>query len=163
MGVEIERKYLLNIEKWNAVAKPTPRHLVQGYILKDPERTVRVRVADEQGYITIKSKTTGISRLEYEYGIPVTDARELITHFCGMVITKNRYNVQYAGKLWEVDEFLTDNKGLFIAEIELKHETETFDLPDWVGEEVTSIKKYFNSNLSVKPYSTWSSGEEKME
>src|SRR5476651_2516451 len=120
MGVEIERKYLVNLQKWENVAKPAPMHLVQGYILKDPERTVRVRVADEQGFITIKSKTTGISRLEYEYEIPVADARELITNFCGMIITKNRYDILYAGKLWEVDEFLAENKGLYIAEIELK-------------------------------------------
>jgi len=155
MGVEIERKYLVDLKKWEKVDKPIPMHLVQGYIHKEPSKTVRVRVADTKGYITIKSKTTGISRFEYEYEVPLTDAREMLATFCGHIITKNRYNIVFADKLWQVDEFLGDNKGLYVAEIELKHEAEAFDMPDWIGEEVTSIKKYFNSYLSVQPYTTW--------
>ncbi|MBW4891508.1 CYTH domain-containing protein [Mucilaginibacter sp. HMF5004] len=155
MGVEIERKYLVNLEKWDAATKPVPKYLRQGYMVKEPEKTVRVRVADKQGFITIKGKSSGMSRSEYEYEISLADAEELLNDFCGSVITKKRFEVRFAGKLWEVDEFAGDNKGLLIAEIELNSETETFELPEWLGEEVTADKRYFNSNLSIHPYSQW--------
>ncbi len=155
MGVEIEHKYLINLDKWNAIDKPAPKYLRQGYMVKEPGKTVRVRIADKQGFITIKGQTEGATRNEYEYEIPLADAEELLNGFCGAVITKKRFEIKYAGKLWEVDEFLGYNKGLFVAEIELKSETENYDLPDWAGENVTADKRYFNSSLSVNPYTTW--------
>jgi CYTH domain-containing protein len=124
-------------------------------MVKEPNKTVRIRIADKQAFITIKGKSTGMSRSEYEYEIPVADAEELLNDFCGSVITKKRYEVRFAGKLWEVDEFLGDNKGLFVAEIELSSEIEAFELPDWISTEVTADKRYFNSSLSIKPYTTW--------
>jgi adenylate cyclase len=155
MGVEIERKYLLNLGIWNELSKPVPKFLRQGYLLKEPGKTVRVRIADKQAFITIKGKSAGMSRSEYEYEIPVADAEELLNAFCDTIISKHRYEITFAGKLWEVDVFMGDNEGLYIAEIELDDEAESFELPEWVGEEVTADKRYFNSNLSVRPYSTW--------
>ena len=155
MGVEIERKFLVDIEKWDALHKPLPVYFVQGYITKEAAKTIRIRIAGEQAFITIKGKTVGASRLEYEYAIPLDDAEELLNNFCESVIKKNRYFINYAGKLWEVDEFMDDNAGLYIAEIELTDEFEAFDLPDWVSAEVTGQKRYYNSNLSVTPYSKW--------
>jgi adenylate cyclase len=155
MGVEIERKYLLDLEKWKAMDKPAPKFLRQGYMVKEPSKTIRIRIADEDGYITIKGKSTGASRSEYEYPLPLADAMELLNDFCDAVITKNRYEIEFAGKLWEVDEFMGDNEGLYIAEIELDDEAELFELPEWVDKEVTGDKKYYNSNLSVNPYRNW--------
>lgn len=155
MGVEIERKYLVNKAKWNEAAKGSRRFYQQGYLLTDPAKTVRVRLSDQEGFITIKGATVGASRLEYEYAIPRQDAKELLENFCTAVISKYRYIVQHDGKVWEVDEFMGDNKGLIIAEIELSSEEELFDLPDWVETEVTGEKKYYNSYLSVHPYKSW--------
>jgi adenylate cyclase len=160
MGIEIERKYLVDLEKWNALEKPAPVYYRQGYMAKEPEKTVRIRVAGEKGFITIKGKSTGATRLEYEYEIPLQDANELLITFCQGIITKKRYHVYYAGKLWEVDEFLDNNAGLYIAEIELTNEDEAFDLPVWAGKEVTGDKRYYNSNLSVHPYSILSHQKE---
>jgi adenylate cyclase len=155
MGVEIERKYLLNLDVWNALSKPIPKFLRQGYMIKQPGKTVRVRIADKQAFITIKGKSAGMSRSEYEYEIPVADAEELLNDFCDAEIIKHRYEIIFTGKLWEVDVFMGDNEGLYVAEIELTSETEAFELPEWVGDEVTADKRYFNSNLSAKPFSTW--------
>jgi CYTH domain-containing protein len=155
MGVEIEHKYLLNLDKWKAFDKPVPKYLRQGYMVKEPSKTIRVRIADKQAFVTIKGKSTGASRSEFEYEIPLADAEDLLNNFCDSVITKKRFEIRYLGKLWEVDEFLGDNKGLFVAEIELKSEAETYELPDWVDKNVTDDKRYFNSNLLVNPYSTW--------
>ena len=155
MAHEIERKFLIDKYQWEQLAKPEGKFYRQGYISKDPSKTVRVRIADDIGFITIKGKSTGASRLEYEYQIPLADAVELLDSFCDAVITKNRYHIYCGGKLWEVDEFLNENAGLLIAEIELEAENETFDVPAWVSTEVTGDKKYYNSNLSVLPYSKW--------
>lgn len=156
MGKEIERKFLLNLEVWHLTPKPKGLHFRQGYILTDPNKTIRIRATETKGFLTIKGKSVGASRLEYEYEIPLVEAVELLDHFSVAELEKLRYNIQYAGKLWEVDEFLGENKGLFVAEIELESEDEKFDLPLWVAEEVTADHRYFNSNLTSNPFKNWS-------
>lgn len=155
MGIEIERKFLVDHAKWNALDKPKGMLIKQGYMLKDDAKTIRIRVKDDLSYITIKGKTQGISRSEYEYAIPLNDGNELLTAFCDAVVDKTRYCITFGGKLWEVDVFEGDNLGLIVAEIELDDEAETFELPEWVTREVTDDKKYFNSNLSVNPFKNW--------
>ncbi|HMG09749.1 MAG TPA: CYTH domain-containing protein [Mucilaginibacter sp.] len=155
MGVEIERKFLVDHEKWRQLAKPEGKHYRQGYILSDDTKTIRVRITDEHGYITIKGITKGISRKEYEYTIPVNEGAELLDNFAVSELTKIRYRISFDGKIWEVDEFLGDNQGLLMAEIELEHETETFKLPPWITIEVTDDQRYYNSSLSVNPFNRW--------
>jgi len=155
MGVEIERKFLVDHDKWNVLDKPRGMIIRQGYMLKDDDKTIRIRIKDEQSYITIKGKTEGISRSEYEYAIPLKEGNELLIAFCDAVIDKIRYNINFSGKLWEVDVFEGDNHGLIVAEIELNSEEEAFERPDWVAQDVTDDARYFNSNLSVNPYKNW--------
>ena len=155
MGVEIERKFLVDHEKWQQVVKPVGTHYRQGYLLDDDHRTIRIRVTDKQGYITFKGATTGITRKEYEYKIPVEDGNELLNGFAISEVEKIRYRIEFAGKLWEVDEFSGDNAGLIMAEIELQHETEEFEHPGWVTIEVSDDERYYNSNLAVNPYKKW--------
>ena len=155
MGQEIERKYLINKEKWLALEKPPGQHYRQGYISTDPERTIRVRLTDAAAHLTIKGLNIGATRAEFEYEIPVDDARELLDKFSVSELTKIRYKINYKNHLWEIDEFLADNEGLIIAEIELKSEDEQFDKPEWIGEEVTDEEKYYNSNLTTRPYKIW--------
>lgn len=159
MGKEIERKYLVDIETWNKLEKPPGTQFRQGYLLTDPDKTIRVRVTDTKGYLTIKGISEGASRLEFEYEIPVEEARELLDKFSISELSKIRYTIVYKNKTWEVDEFLGDNAGLFVAEIELQSEDEVFDLPEWVTREVTEDKKYYNSNLTINPYKNWKSGK----
>ncbi len=155
MGVEIERKFLVNLAEWQIVEKPQGSSYRQGYILKEPQKTIRIRVTDQQSFMTIKGQSTSFSRSEYEYVIPTKDAEELLANFCKEVIVKTRYCIDYAGKTWEVDVFAGDNDGLIVAEIELDSEDEQFELPAWVAQEVTGDNRYYNSNLSVHPYATW--------
>jgi CYTH domain-containing protein len=155
MGIEIERKFLVNKEKWDQVIKEKKSLYRQGYIVSDPGKTIRVRLTDKEAFLTIKGLTVGISRAEFEYSIPVADAQQLLDGLCGSVVSKVRNFITYDNKLWEVDEFLGDNEGLIVAEIELKAEDEAFSLPEWVDKEVTSEKKYSNSNLAKKPYKNW--------
>ena len=155
MALEIERKYLVNHKKWQALSKPKGNHYRQGYILTDPKKTIRVRITETKCFITIKGKTTGATRLEYEYEIPKKDAEELLNNFCTAELKKNRYKIVYKNKLWEVDEFLGENEGLIIAEIELKEEDEIFEIPEWVANEVTSDERYYNANLVQNPYQNW--------
>jgi CYTH domain-containing protein len=155
MGIEIERKFLVNKEKWRELLKGENSLFRQGYILSDPEKTIRVRLTDSTGHLTIKGLTVGASRAEYEYAIPKEDAQQLLDNFCDSELSKIRYYITYDGKLWEVDEFLGRNEGLIVAEIELTDENEPFSLPDWVDREVTSEKKYSNSNLATNPYKSW--------
>ena len=155
MGMEIERKFLVNHEKWRELRKPAGTHYRQGYLVNDAQRTIRIRVTDKQGFITIKGASSGISRKEYEYNIPVEDGIELLDGLAVSEVEKIRYRIDFAGKLWEIDEFLGDNKGLLMAEIELKHEAEDFEKPDWVTLEVSDDAKYYNSNLSVHPFKDW--------
>lgn len=155
MGIEIERKFLVNKEKWDQVKKEKQSLYRQGYIVADPGKTIRVRLTDQEAFLTIKGQTVGISRAEFEYPIPVADGQQLLDSLCGAVVSKIRYFITHEGNLWEVDVFLGDNEGLIVAEIELKEENESFPLPEWIAAEVTSEKKYSNSNLAKKPYITW--------
>jgi len=152
MAIEIERKFLVRGDAWRSA---TPVYFCQGYLNRGKGRTVRVRVAGEQGFLTIKGATSGISRAEFEYEIPVSDAKQMLAFCDGPLIEKYRRKINYEGMVWEVDEFLGDNKGLVVAEIELASEAQQFKKPDWVGEEVTQDARYYNSNLSVSPFNTW--------
>jgi adenylate cyclase len=155
MGKEIERKFLIDQQKWDSLTKPEGKLFRQGYLLTDKDKTIRVRATETKGFLTIKGQTIGATRMEYEYKIPVGEAIELLNNFSLSELSKTRYEIPSSGKLWEVDVFLGDNKGLIVAEIELESENETFDLPDWVTTEVTEEEKYYNSNLTVKPFKDW--------
>jgi len=156
MGVEIERKFLVDQEKWEQVIKPQGTHYRQGYVLNEAKRTLRVRVTDKQGYITFKGPTDGITRKEYEYKIPVEDGTELLNGFAIAEVEKIRYRIPFEGHLWEVDEFLGDSEGLIMAEIELLHENDEFTLPAWISYEVSGDVRYYNSYLSTHPFKKWS-------
>ena len=153
MGVEIERKFLVLNSKWRQLGDPV--HYAQGYLVADGTRTVRVRIAGEEAFLTIKGASNGMSRSEFEYRVPVDEARELLRLSATPVIEKFRTKILYHGKIWEVDEFEGANKGLVIAEIELVSENEDFDLPSWIGEEVTGDLRYYNSRLAIHPFSQW--------
>lgn len=155
MGLEIERKFLVNHVKWAATEKPKAEFYRQGYLLTDPNKTIRVRATDTKGFMTIKGKSEGATRAEFEYEIPKEEAIQLLDMFAVSDLTKYRYKTVFAEKLWEVDMFLGENEGLIVAEIELSSEDEIFDLPDWAMEEVTGEKKYYNSNLSTLPFKKW--------
>jgi adenylate cyclase len=155
MGKEIERKFLIDQQKWDSLTKPEGKLFRQGYLLTDKDKTIRVRATESKGFLTIKGQTIGATRMEYEYEIPVGEAIELLDNFSLSELSKTRYEIPFSGKFWEVDVFLGDNKGLIVAEIELESENETFDLPDWVTTEVTEEEKYYNSNLTVKPFKDW--------
>ncbi|WP_293788244.1 CYTH domain-containing protein [uncultured Pedobacter sp.] len=155
MGKEIERKFLIHQPNWDNLTKPEGKLLRQGYLLTDKTKTIRIRATESQGFLTIKGETIGATRLEYEYEIPVGEATELLDNFSVSELSKTRYEIGFNGKLWEVDVFAGDNEGLIVAEIELESEDETFDLPDWVGKEVTKEEKYYNSNLRVRPFKDW--------
>jgi len=155
MGLEIERKYLVNKEKWNSIEKPKKTLFRQGYLLTDPNKTIRVRLTDSKGYLTIKGLSVGATRPEFEYEIPRDEAEQLLDYFSISDLKKIRYEILFKDKLWEVDEFLGDNLGLIVAEIELKSESEFFELPDWIDREVTGEEKYYNSNLSINPFVKW--------
>ncbi|MCC8142992.1 MAG: CYTH domain-containing protein [Tannerellaceae bacterium] len=159
MAIEIERKFLVKGDfKAEVICS---RHIVQGYISSQPERTVRIRISDRDGFITIKgiSDTAGLCRAEFEYPIPVVDAEELIRLCEPGIIDKVRYEVPVEGHLWEVDVFHGVNEGLVTAEIELASADEQVQLPGWLGQEVTGDRKYYNSMLSKRPYNQWSESE----
>ena len=155
MPQEIERKFLVK-EGFKQYAF-THTRITQGYLSSVPERIVRVRINGEKGFITIKgiSNLSGMSRYEWEKEIPVNEARELLTLCEPGIIDKTRYLVQVGKFTYEVDEFYGENEGLVIAEIELSSEEELFDIPIWLGKEVTGDRRYFNSKLAKKPFSTW--------
>ena len=154
MGVEIERKFLVDHDKWNKLTKPQGTDYSQGY-LTDTPATIRVRIAGDFAYITIKGSTTGFTRKEYEYQIPVNDAHELLESFAGERVEKIRYKIPVDDVVWEIDVFKGANEGLIIAEVELDSEDHQINIPDWVGEEVTGNKKYYNSRLAKSPYKNW--------
>src|SRR3954452_19984634 len=158
MGVEIERKFLVNETKWKDAYKDEKHAIEQGYIVNSEEKTVRVRIYGSKGFITIKGTVEGVSRPEFEYEIPVEDARQLINQFCSSVVRKIRHKVRYKNKLWEVDEFLAENEGLLMAEIELNDDSESFELPEWISHEVTGDKRFYSSYLSTHPFSRWDKG-----
>lgn len=155
MGIEIERKFLVANDSWRAQAQQATR-FCQGYLSRDPVRTVRVRIAGDEALLTIKGATTGATRAEFEYPVPVDDARQLLGLCDGPVVEKVRHLCEVDGMTWEVDEFLGANAGLVVAEIELASESQPFSRPAWLGAEVTGDGRYVNANLAVRPFTTWS-------
>ena len=156
MGTEIERKYLVRGDGWRALAAGT--HYRQGYLNRDKARTVRIRSAGDKAYLTIKGPSAGARRAEYEYEIPLADANAMLDGLAERpLIEKKRYRIRHAGVTIEVDEFLGENAGLVLAEVELGSEDQAFDKPAWLGEEVTGDPRYYNANLVRDPYSKWSS------
>ncbi|MCH8487788.1 MAG: CYTH domain-containing protein [Candidatus Cyclonatronum sp.] len=155
MAKEIERKFLVKGEFKSAAEKQM--RITQGYLSSVPERTVRVRIKGEKGFITIKGigSSSGASRYEWEKEIPVSEVNELLEICEPGVIDKTRYQVPFGGLTFEVDEFYGDNDGLTVAEVELSSEDQAFDKPEWLGEEVTGDVKYYNSMLMKNPYKNW--------
>jgi len=154
MGKEIERKFILKSDAWRSLAQGTKYR--QGYLNSAKERIVRVRTIDDKGFLTIKGITIGATRMEYEYEIPEKDATAMLDELCEKpIIEKNRYKIDFAGFIWEVDEFFGDNQGLIVAEVELESEDQNFEKPEWIGDEVTGDPKYFNSNLILNPFIKW--------
>lgn len=148
---EIERKFLVDETKWKSTDKFT--NIIQYYLSDKP--TVRIRITDEKAFITIKGPNNNISHPEYEYEIPMNDAKEMIDLSIYNTITKKRYDIEYAGFNWSVDIFSKKNKGLILAEIELEHEDQEFSLPEWILKEVSNDKKYYNTYLALHPFSEW--------
>ncbi|MCL1979684.1 MAG: CYTH domain-containing protein [Proteobacteria bacterium] len=154
MGREIERKFLLAGDHWRGLVEGITYR--QGYLCADRERTVRVRLAGDRGFLTIKGPTAGAGRDEYEYEIPAAEARAMLDTLCPQPqIEKKRYTIAHQGHLWEVDEFFGANQGLVLAEIELAAENEPFTRPDWLGREVTAEVRYANAMLCRRPYCDW--------
>ena len=154
MKKEIERKFLVINEEYKNLGKY--QNCIQGYIHLEKTPSIRIRTINQQSFITIKNDLNGITRLEYEYEIPNQDAKELLSEFCiENIIEKRRYFIHYKTTLWEVDEFLGQNKGLVVAEVELNDENQPYDKPDWIGKEVSTDKKYYNYNLVQYPYKKW--------
>ncbi len=155
MGVEIERKFLLLSDDWKAQVEKSYQ-MQQGYLSHDAQSSVRVRICDDHADINIKSTRDGIYRLEYEYAIPMNDAQELLTQVAHRpLVKKTRHIIHVANHCWEIDEFDGDNAGLIVAEIELSHVDEVFEHPSWLGEEISTDARYYNSNLSKLPYRFW--------
>ncbi len=172
MAIEIERKFLLKNDGWKSLV--SNKYVIrQGYLQSGLETTqkssVRIRISDQRANINIKSADQAMLRQEYEYAIPVSDAEQMLTTLCdAVIIEKTRYHVTYKPKnalmngglnsvshLWEIDVFENENSGLQIAEIELSHVDEVFEIPDWIGKEVTDDVRYYNNYLLDKPYNNW--------
>lgn len=153
MAKEIERKFLVTGDGWR---QAEPVRYRQGYLSTDPGRTVRVRIAGDRAKLTIKGKTAGCTRSEFEYSIPLEDAEELLELCEQPIIDKDRRKIDVGGFTWEVDEFHGENGGLILAEIELDAEGRRFPLPGWVGREVTDDPRYYNANLVTNPVARWS-------
>lgn len=156
MSVEIERKFLVKNEDFKK-ASYQQKSLKQGYLNSDKNRTVRIRMADNQAFITIKgiSNASGISRFEWEKEIDFEEAHQLLKLCEPSIIDKTRFLVKSGQHIFEIDEFYGDNQGLIVAEIELNSEDESFEKPTWLGEEVTGISKYYNASLSKFPFKSW--------
>jgi len=154
--LEIERKFLIKSQDFKSQAL-RKNHIAQGYLNSNPERTVRVRIKGETGFLTIKGKgnETGMTRFEWETEIALAEAKNLIQLCEDGVIDKIRYEVEIGSHTYEVDEFFGDNEGLIVAEIELKSEDEAFEKPNWLGEEVTNDERYYNAYLSKNPFKNW--------
>lgn len=154
MGLEIEKKFLITGDGWRVLGKG--KEYCQGYLSSRDGTTVRVRIIEERGIITIKGPNEKGSKAEFEYDIPLADARDMLDNLCRKpLIEKTRYKVPFGGFTWEVDEFKGDNEGLVFAEIELDSLDQVFEKPDWIGREVTDDGKYYNSNLVAYPYKDW--------
>ena len=153
MPLEIERKFLVDTLKWKPAVEGI--RLVQAYLSIDPNPTVRIRIAGDQAFLTIKGRTKTISRPEFEYEIPVDDAQEMMKMAISNPVEKIRYKIMHEGFLWEVDVFLEKNEGLVMAELELESENQEFPRPDWLLAEVSDDRRYYNSYLSVHPFQEW--------
>ena len=157
-NLEIERKFLVKRDKWDKVARPEGIRYIQGYLSIDDEKVIRVRIAGNKGFLTIKGRSETIARPEFEYEIPEEDAVFMIDRYTKGIIEKTRYTLEFHGNFWEVDEFHGLNEGLILAEIELITPDWQFDLPEWIGEEVTGDHRYYNSFLSENPFKEWENG-----
>ena len=154
MAEEIERKFLVVGDDWRGLAPGIP--YCQGYVPTQTKTTVRIRIAGDQGYLTLKGPTQGLTRSEFEYPIPLKDAEAMLAQLCPeQPIAKIRYRIPYQDHIWEVDEFTGNNQGLVLAEIELGSETESFASPPWIGQEISHDFRYRNSYLSRHPFQTW--------
>lgn len=154
MAKEIERKFLVKGEAWRGTDKG--KRYRQGYLSTVKERTVRVRTVGDKGYITVKGITSGATRSEYEYEIPIADANEMLDRLClRPLIEKTRYRIPQGNITWEIDEFEGKNRGLVVAEVELEDENQSVKPPDWIGKEVTDDPRYYNANLVAKPFTKW--------
>lgn len=153
MALEIERKFLVASDEWRE-GEPG-MWICQGYLSRDPERTVRVRLVGGKGFLTIKGRSTGISRMEFEYGIPEAEARELFELCQPPLLEKIRHKRWHEGRLWEIDEFMGGNAGLVVAEIELADPDDEFARPPWLGVEVSDDPSYYNSRLAERPWGEW--------
>mgnify|MGYP003392300878 CR=1 FL=1 len=155
MAIEIEHKFLLANDDWRDHIIRSVKYR-QGYLSSQPTSSIRIRISDEHAWLNIKSATIGNHRHEYEYGIPLSDANEIINNLCKKpLIEKIRHFVIEGGNTWEIDEFDGDNRGLIVAEIELSEIGKSFPKPHWLGEEVTHDLRYYNNNLTSHPYSEW--------
>lgn len=154
--IEIERKFLVASKAYKEKSFKSTR-ITQGFLNTDAARTVRVRIKGDQGFLTVKGKSndSGLSRFEWEKEISKVDAEALLQLCENEVIDKIRYEVKVGSHIFEVDEFFGDNKGLIVAEVELNSENEVFEKPDWLGKEVTGQIKYYNSQLSIRPFNSW--------
>lgn len=154
MPQEIERKFLVHGTGYRQKADKSL--IRQGFLSTDKEHVVRIRITGHKAFLTVKGLATGASRPEFEYEIPLGDANYLLEYLCEKpIIEKNRFKAEYGGFTWEVDEFLGENEGLVIAEIELEYEKQPFPLPEWIGREVTGDPRYYNSSLVKHPYREW--------
>ena len=154
MPLEIERKFLVAHQGWRAASGPGTR-LAQGYLCADADRTVRIRLAGEAAWITVKGPSDGISRAEFEYPVPVAEAREMLALCLPSVVEKTRHRLDFKGFTWEIDEFHGDNEGLLLAEVELHSADQSPPLPDWLGPEVSNDPRYANSRLARHPFGRW--------
>lgn len=155
MAIEIEHKYLILEEEWRRQKPVKSVALRQGYLCNDEHKSLRVRLMEDRAFLTLKSRSKNARRHEFEYEIPAEDGKQMLELLAYARIEKTRHYITYEGKLWEVDEFEGLNKGLFVAEIELDREDETYLLPSWAGRNITSDKRYSNANLAINPFSTW--------
>ena len=153
MALEIERKFLVDLSKWSPSDQGTK--IIQAYLGLNPYPTVRIRIAGDKAFLTIKGRSQTISRPEFEYEVPVDDAHELLKLAISNPVEKIRYELMYEGFLWEIDVFLGKNNGLVMAEIELESENQEFSQPDWLLEEVSADGRYYNSYLSGCPFTEW--------
>lgn len=155
MGIEIERKFLPADDSWRQGVERSER-MRQGYLSRTDTTAIRVRIAGSSAKLNVKHTLEGIHRLEFEYDIPLEDANEMLDEVAlRPIIDKTRHYLYVGDHLWEVDEFHAENEGLIVAEIELDHADAVFERPSWIGKEVSTDKRYFNSNLSAKPFSEW--------
>lgn len=154
MAIEIERRFLVDGDGWRELADDAA-DICQGYLSTDKNRVVRVRCSDGMGYITIKGLKQQSSAVEFEYEIPVGQAKEMIESLSVGVVNKVRHTIAIGDLVWQVDEFSDENAGLIIAEVELDSESQEIDLPDWLGTEITQDCRYANSSLAEKPFNTW--------